>query len=204
MALAEADYSMTDMAFQAEALTYGGNGPQKGDEALFVRFFYHPRQNHTKTAEEGRPIFEDTEYIEITQPGNRDMVVCRPASEMDRARFPRHYAAFKNKQENPETGTPLSAWSFLSKAQVEELKFFNVHTVEQLAAMSDTQAQKFMGVANLRIQARAYLEQSAEASAATKLADELAKRDEEISALRTQMEELMKERNAEKTSVKVK
>jgi hypothetical protein len=198
--IAEADYGMTEMAFEMERQRPGG--PQKGDDSLFVKFFLHPRENHSKSAEEGRPIFEDTEYIEITQPGNRDSVICRPASEMDKARFPRHYAAFKNRQDQPQQGTPLSQWPALTRSQVEELKFFNVHTVEQLASMSDTNAQKFTGLVQLRIQARAYLEEAAGQAASSKLAAELAKRDEEIAALKAQMEAFIKEQQTEKVSVK--
>lgn len=203
MALAEADYSMTEMAFDMER-QQGLGGPQKGDEHLYVRFFIHPRKNDTKTAEAGRPIFDDTEYIEITQPGNRDSIISRPASEMDKARFPRHYAAFKNRQNEPQQGTPIAQWPVLTRSQVEELKFFNVHTVEQLAEMTDSNAQKFAGIAQLRIQARAFLEQASSLSTSTKLADELAKRDEEIAALKAQMEELIKSQQTEKISVKAK
>lgn len=204
MALAEAEYDVTAMAFDADRMNNGGGGPQPGDEKLYVKFFWHPRKNDTKSAEEGRPIYEDREYVEITIPGNRDNIISRPASEMDKARFPRHYAAFLNKSTQPNEGTPLGSWTLLSKSQVEELKFFNVHTVEQLAGMADAQAQKFMGISSLRANARAFLEESGKAAAASRLAAELAKRDEEIAALRAQMDEIVKERAAEKVSVKGK
>jgi len=130
------------------------------------------------------------------------MVVCRPATDIERERFPRHYAAFRNKAAQPNDGTPLNIWPALTKAQVEEMKFFNVHTVEQLAGMSDEQSQKFMGVQNLRTRARAFLEESGKSAAAEKLSSELAKRDEEIAYLKAQMEEILKERTAERVSVK--
>jgi len=202
MAFAEAEYDVTAMAFDAERSNSGNSGPQAGDERLYVKFFYHPRKNELLSTQEGRPIYEDREYIEITVPGNRDMVVCRPATDIERERFPRHYAAFRNKAAQPNDGTPLNIWPALTKAQVEEMKFFNVHTVEQLAGMSDEQSQKFMGIQNLRTRARAFLEESGKSAAAEKLSSELAKRDEEISALKAQMEEILKERAAERVSVK--
>ena len=202
MAFAEAEYDVTAMAFDAERSNSGNSGPQAGDERLYVKFFYHPRKNELLSTQEGRPIYEDREYIEITVPGNRDMVVCRPISDIERERFPRHYAAFRNKAAQPNDGTPLNIWPALTKAQVEEMKFFNVHTVEQLAGMSDEQSQKFMGIQNLRTRARAFLEESGKSAAAEKLSSELAKRDEEISALKAQMEEILKERAAERVSVK--
>jgi len=202
MALAEAEYDVTAMAFDAERSNSGNSGPQAGDERLYVKFFYHPRKNEILSIQEGRPIYEDREYIEITIPGNRDMVVFRPISDIERERFPRHYAAFRNKAAQPNDGTPLNIWPALTKAQVEEMKFFNVHTVEQLAGMSDEQSQKFMGVQNLRTRARAFLEESGKSAAAEKLSSELAKRDEEIAYLKAQMEEILKERAAERVSVK--
>jgi hypothetical protein len=204
MALAEAEYDVTAMAFDSERQNRGGHGPQPGDERLFVRFFWHPRRNDTKSSEEGRPIYEDREYVEITVPGNRDMVVFKPATDMERERFPQHYAAFLNKAAMPNQGTPLSVWPALTKAQVEEMKFFNVHTIEQLADMADAQAQKFMGIQNLRTRARAFLEETGKSAAAEKLSAELAKRDEEIASLRAQMDEILKDRAAEKVSVKGK
>jgi len=202
MAFAEAEYDVTAMAFDAERSNSGNSGPQAGDERLYVKFFYHPRKNELLSTQEGRPIYEDREYIEITVPGNRDMVVCRPISDIERERFPRHYAAFRNKAAQPNDGTPLNIWPALTKAQVEEMKFFNVHTVEQLAGMSDEQSQKFMGIQNLRTRARAFLEESGKSAAAEKLSSELAKRDEEIAYLKAQMEEILKERAAERVSVK--
>jgi len=160
------------------------------DEKLLVKFFHSPRLDKAATAEAGRNIFKDVEHISIHSPGKKDGVA-RPATPRDKERFPRHYQAFKNRMEMPEEGTLLSEVSFLTRRQVEELAFFNVKTVEQLISVSDTNAQKFMGINALKETAKKWLEHSEKVSEVDKLAAQLNERDEKILALEAKMEELM-------------
>ena len=157
----EADMSLTNMALGSQDNVSPINqAMQPGDELLFVRFYIHPRQNADKTLEAGRPIFDDPEYVEIMQPGNKENIIKRPAQPDDKQRFSKQYAAFKNNEEQQVSGTPIEQWNALSKAQVEELRYFNVRTVEQLAEMSDTNSQQFAGIQSIKIQAQAYIEAS--------------------------------------------
>lgn len=152
MGLEEADYSITDMAL-------GRNAAQAGDENLLVRFFLHPKQDHDASETEGRPVFKDAEYLEIITPGNKDNIISRPSSEIDRKRFPRHYAAFKARADQTIVeGTPLAEWPGITRSLVEELKFSHIHTVEQLLAVSDADAQKFQGLNAIKDKARKFLE----------------------------------------------
>tara|TARA_R110000823_G_scaffold36668_1_gene100053 strand:+ start:281 stop:904 length:624 start_codon:yes stop_codon:yes gene_type:complete len=157
-----ADYDITEMALGSEHGPQGlnGNNPykQEGDEQLFVRFFQHPRQNQTKSAEEGRPIYEEIPYIEIMQPGNKESVISRAVRKAEQLRFPKQWDAFVSGVEQSLEGTPLEQWSALNRSQVEELRFFNVRTVEQLANMSDAHAQNFAGIQSMKQKAVVYLE----------------------------------------------
>lgn len=145
------------------------------DQRLLVRFYLHPHLQREETAQEGRPIYKDREYVEILQPGNKDSIVQRPATVQDKQRFQVQYQAFKNNEQEVLKGTPLEQWGGLTRSQVEELRFFNVRTVEQLADMTDGNAQGFMGINQLRQRAQEFLgRQSTE------------KRDEEMEALRQQ------------------
>ena len=168
--------------FSALALGQGQERP--GDDKLLVKFYMHPRENAARTAEEGRPIMDEVEYISIMVPGQKDSVVQRPVSDIERKRFPRHYQAFKERKEMPVDGTPLSSWPGITRGQVEELRFFNVNTVEQLAEVADNHAQKFMGIAKLRSRAKLFLESAGNSAATSKLAAELESRDNEIAALK--------------------
>lgn len=163
---------------------------EEADKALAVRFYNKTVQDKAKSDKEGRPVFREKEYIEIRFPGNRTDAVARPATLDDKNRFYRHYDAFKRREEAPEEGTPLSEWPMISRTQVEELAYFNVKTVEQLAAVADHQAQKFMGFNTLRDKARKFLEQSKRGVEAVQLERELASRDEQIAAMQAQLDKL--------------
>ena len=134
----------------------------KMDDDLMVRFFYKEREDKAATLKEGRPCFKEVEYVEIRVPGNRDPQACRPATHRDKERFPRHYEAFQRRTELPEEGTLLKEWPQVSRSQVEELSFLNVKTVEQLAAMADTHANKLHGGYILKDRAQKWLEQAGE------------------------------------------
>ena len=133
------------------------------DKTLLVKFRIHPVQNKLKSDEAGRPIFEDKEYIDIRIPGNRSAGASRPVTKDDIKRFPEHYRKFKERVEvSTDEGTPLLEWGLCSRSVAEELAFFHVKTVEQLATMSDMQAMKFMGLTALREKAQKWLEYKAQ------------------------------------------
>lgn len=163
---------------------------EAADDTLLVKFFVKAVKDEAKSLEEGRPVFKDVEYIDIRVPGQRDSMACRPASARDIERFPRHYHAFKERTELPQEGTPLSEWPAISRSQAEELSFYNVKTVEQLAELSDTHASQFMGIQALKRQAKDWLEVAKEQAAANNLRKELEQRDEMIASLQEQINEL--------------
>jgi len=145
-----------------------------GDEALLVKFFIKPAEDQKASKEAGRPIFHDIEWIDIRIPGNKDNVVCRPLRQRDIERFPRHYAAFKQRIEKGAeavVGTPLELFPFVTAARVEELKFFNIRTVEQLAATPDSTAGKFMGFHDLKKKAQDFMRASELSAPAAKIAE---------------------------------
>lgn len=184
--VSEADLAVTQMAF-----AQGGQfGPRPGDENLLVKFYLHPKQNKTKSVEAGRPIYEDVEYVHIMVPGDKDNIVERPARDSDRQRFPRQYEAFKRGEGDALVGTPLAMWPAIARSQVEELAFFNVKTVEQLAALSDTQIQKFMGMRELRTKAKLWLDAAAGNAPIEKLQAEIEERDNVIATMQKQMADL--------------
>jgi hypothetical protein len=126
------------------------------DSKLHVRFFMRAKYNPDLSAEQNRPIYEDTEYVEIMMPGEKHNIISRPAASMrDDLRFPKQYAQFKAGQEDQVVGTPLKVLPFLSEARVAELAYFKIRTVEQLAELSDT--VNFMGVQELKQKAKKFL-----------------------------------------------
>lgn len=165
-------------------------GPDPADKNLYVRFFMHPRLNEAKSREEGRPIFEDAEFVEIMQPGNKESVICRPASVFDKSRFAQIYKTFKDKGEGAVTGTPLAEWPGITRSQVEELKYFNCVTVEQLAGMADVMLSRFPGLRSIRDRAVVYLENAKENQLSSRVSAEMEDLKNENDALKNQMIDL--------------
>jgi hypothetical protein len=156
----------------------------KGDENLFVRFYVGSKQDQVASREQGRPIYKEVDYIQIMIPGDRTSAIERPVREEDKHRFARQYAAYKNSGENAgNIGTPLEQWPLMSKAQVEELRYFHVRTVEQLASMPDNRVQQFAGLQQLKSRAKLFLDAAAGNAPMERLQAEVEKKDAEIAAL---------------------
>ena len=181
---AEADYGMTQMAME------GQNARFADDNKLLINFSTIPVLNSRKTKEEGRPIYDNRDHVHIMMPGNKESLVIKPMGEIEKRRFGKQYADWKENNRVNLEGTPLEAWTWITKAQVEELKYFHVRTVEQLAGMPDVQAQKFMGVQALKKQAKLFLVQAEKNKGASQLAAEIEKRDLEMQTVRETIKEL--------------
>lgn len=161
----EADMGTMNMAMG------GQNGRYQADDNLLVRFYLYPAKDKAATAEEGRPIFKDVPYIHIMQPGNKESIIHRKATDMDKSRFAEHFRKFEAREaQDVMDGTPLIEWPGITRSQAEELKFFNVLTLEQLAGMSDSNTQNFRGMGELKRRAAAYLEMSKDNAGAEALA----------------------------------
>lgn len=154
----------------------------------------------------GKPVPVD--YVEYCAPGmaQRSTTVAR-ISEISRVRrnaepddiagqlalsrweqIERAYAAWKAGQEMPDHGTPLAAWPGLTPEQSEVFKLFGLKSVEDIAEASQSVIAKVQlpGVIDIQQNAQRFLA----AKDQTKVADELAKKDGEISDLQSQLEEL--------------
>jgi hypothetical protein len=162
----------------------GGNA---GDDKLFVKFENKPVQDKAATAKAGRAIFKEVAHIHIRAAGSQNFV-CRRATVADKNRFPRHLAAFTNKQEMPLIGTPLSEWPLITRTMVLELAAVEVKTVEQLLAMSDQNSQGFMGMNEIKKKAKLFLEHAAGDAPMNQLQDDLDKANATIKQQSTMME----------------
>lgn len=147
-------------------------GARDADKNLAVRFYMAPMQSEVKTIEAGRPIFDDTEMIEIRVRGDRNNVVQRPTREDDRRRFREAYAQFKDGATKMESGTPLAQWPIMSQSMVEELRYFGFFTVEQLSKADDSACGKMNGLATLKAKALIFLEHAAGGSPIEKLQED--------------------------------
>ncbi len=171
---------------------------------LRVAFYTEPVEDPQATREQGRPIFKDEEFIFIVISGDPKNTLRAPAhSQTDRdpstgaartyaQKFPEEYRYFRaNEDQQQSAGTPLAEVPWMSAARREELKALKIFTVEALAGLDGTLLQRIgMGARELKNQAQAWLDAAAGSATNSKLASELAARDEQIAALQQQMADM--------------
>lgn len=163
---------------------------------LHVEFYLESVEQTFLSEEAGRPVHKDIEFVRIHIPGSRDFTE-KPATEADKGKFALEYARFKNglKEEQQATGTPLKAWPAMSRAMAKDFASVSVHTVEQLASLSDTAIQAFgMGGREWSVKAQAYLKAAEDSAYAPKLAAENEELKQRIAALEKQFAELAPEK----------
>jgi hypothetical protein len=74
------------------------------------------------------------------------------------------WAQFLAGEKDQMVGTPLKVAPFLTESQVEELAFFKIRTIEQLADLADSN-MNFMGAQMLKQSAKKFIEKSHSAEA---------------------------------------
>ena len=166
---------------------------RNADSRLNVRFESKPVKNDFMSEKEGRPIFEDRDFIVISVPGDNTLTSIAEVREDHKARFPLHWAHYQNTHgDDPKlVGTPISQWPIVTPAMAEELRYLKFHTVESLATASDAQLQAFgmkvgMSGTNLRNRAQNFLKVASDESALHKQDEELAKLREENASIKAE------------------
>ena len=149
---------------------------READKRLMVSFRKHPVLDEDATAKAGRPVHKELDYIKIMTPGDKLSVVDRAWGwPSDERRFGHLYRAWveRNREGDGLVGTPLEAWPVVSKAQIEDLKYFNVRTVEGLSNIPDALCGQIGPILDLRQKARDFLVAAEKGSAATALRAEI-------------------------------
>ena len=163
------------------------------DENLYAEFYIKPVKQNFASEEAGRPIFSDVVYVKIMTPSDQLTQIDTIAREDHKARFPRQWMYFQNKQAGQQQviGTPVGEWPQLTASAAEELRALKFFTVELIANANDSQLQKIGMIAgmsphSLREKARAFLNLANDSA-------EEAKREAELQALRDENERLKAE-----------
>jgi len=153
---------------------------------VFATVYSEAVELKAESEKAGRPIFKDFPFIRITIPGDTNNIIERKLTEQDKHKYPRAWADYERGESQGFTGTPLEQWPQITRAQVKESKYFECHTVEQLAGLTDSHCQKMgMGFRELREKAKAYLGVAESTAAATALENE--KLRQEMAELRALM-----------------
>lgn len=149
-----------------------------------------PIKNEGKSAEAGRPIFDDVEIVEVRVSGDNLTKRVFPAHEVCQKiqnregdwqyityaqRWPEQYRKFKEGRTQTVSGTPLDELPFLSAAKRSELKALSIYTAEALAALDGPQLKTLgQGGRDLKNQAQAYLDNASGSAKVVQMASEIA------------------------------
>ena len=168
------------------------------DSRLAVRFYNREMDNEFQSSVEGRPIKFMADFIRIEVPGDRSSIIDTFAREEHKRRFPVQWAFYQNEKSDGGDqiqGTLLKDWPILNSAQASELKHFKFYTVEQVAGASDEQISSIgmmvgMSPLSFRDKAKAFLANAKDSAVVQQQAEALRQRDDEIAAMKRQLEEL--------------
>lgn len=167
------------------------NGANPDHTKVWPEFFTDTVRDEAASAREGREIFREEERVKIHMPGNQFTKPVFKVSSEHVERWPDQYKAFKEGREISLEGTPIEMWPILNKAQVAELKYLGIRTVEHLAELSDNTVQRIgMGGYKLRELAKAFLDDAAMMAQATALSRENEQLRNEVATLKSQVEQL--------------
>ena len=168
------------------------------DSRLAVRFYNREMDNEFQSSVEGRPIKFMADFVRIEVPGDRSTIIDTFAREEHKRRFPVQWAFYQNEKSDGGDsiqGTLLKDWPILNAAQASELKHFKFYTVEQVAGASDEQISSIgmmvgMSPLSFRDKAKAFLANAKDSAVVQQQAEALRQRDDEIAAMKRQLEEL--------------
>jgi hypothetical protein len=166
-------------AAPAWALDPRQNGNEDHDSPIIsARFFLGPdprpdEVGNVHVNEQGEiPVIEMVEIINRNDPKNSPMIQIATDWHRYRTRaqggFPQEYQAFKKGVEMQSSGIPVKEW-LGENSRTKNLENFDIYTVEQLAAISDSLCQTLgAGTYDLRKKAVAYLAFRKDSSVAEK------------------------------------
>ncbi len=136
---------------------------QNDKDTAKPQFFVDPIYLSFKSEQEGRPIYEDREFVRIITPGIAKSMAVEEVNAEHKARWPAEYKIFKDGLEESPTGTPLEKWPPMTPAMCLMLKAMHIRTVEELANLNDNIVQEIgIGGRQFRDKARDFVERANE------------------------------------------
>lgn len=168
------------------------------DSAVMATFSEEFVKNDYKSEVEGRAIYEKRIQVLLEYPGNNlSNFVARFSEEEGEKgnqwteRFPGQWRAFKAQKTQMPDGMPVEIWSPLDKGRVFSLKAMNIHTVEQIAALTDMTGPNIgMDWRKLQTMAKATIEPNESLVAISKMARENDDLKSQMEVLQNQVQQL--------------
>lgn len=152
--------------------------PGKG---LIVKFFRGTKRNVFKSTQQGYPEDVAVDYVRIGQVGERDDVVHEVVLIGADKKWPEQWKAYQEGREQISDGMPLDTLFPGNPEIISTLKANHIHTIEQLASITDT--SKFAFALPWQQKAARFLE-SRKADAMPAMASKMAELEATIEALK--------------------
>ncbi len=109
------------------------------DASMLCIFYKRAVHNPLKSAQAGRPMYEDADYVMIQQPGEANLQkVDRPVKQEDIMRWPAQWQAYAQGKDQVAEGTPLGLLFPRHPSAIAMLQAMGIMTVEHLANASAT------------------------------------------------------------------
>lgn len=157
-------------------------------DTTFVEFYHDAIIDDEQTKIAGRPVYRNVEMVRIINPGDTKTEktgLAKSGNPPYNLRYAKQYEAFKAQQVQVQNGTPIEHWPPIDKAMALNLKGMNIHTVEQLAAVSD-QNLWGMGARQLRENAKAWLSEAESGAEVIKMRNKIAELELQLEAMKNQ------------------
>ena len=180
-------------------------------EARIVKFEVRAVEMPYLSNELGQVVFKNKVHITIIKDLGHTVVGPRPirdvvefdekagtwkikklAVQSDIKRFPEEWNAFMRGISAEALGTPLSVLFRHDPVKVENYKIKHIHSIEHLAALTDASIQELgLGARQDMDKAKAYLDRIKQLAPGMALDRKLQEKDEEINALKSQLNDLL-------------
>lgn len=189
----------------------------RGPDNVALRFFERPVRNNFQSEAKGHAVFDTVVFAEVMTPGQNESV---PEFEIQRTyvdtegkpqtKKSKHYARYKEaadaylsgREGDTEGGMPIASWGLIDAGTAETFKSQNVYTVEQLAAVSDSDIQKLgMGAVRLREQAKQFLVTRQFGVPAAQMTSKVQEMEMEVNRLKAENDDLRTQLAAAKATV---
>lgn len=144
------------------------NIPRKVEQQHIIpRFFVDRKETDQIDPDTGLKVFRAVEYVELLIPGDKGNAPVKRVTDEHRRMYHQAYQQFKTSGESGDVvgdGIPLELWNGVKKEQAHGLKQIHIHTVQQLARLSDAHLAQpgMMGLRALRDKAQQFLEAARE------------------------------------------
>lgn len=158
------------------------------EHGVYVEFFMHPVEMRFESQKAGRPVFKDVPHVRLVTPGDRNNQPVFIATDDHKQKYRQAWRAFEENDFKNVVGTPLSMLPGLAQSQAKEAEYFNVHTIEQMAEVSDSAIMNMgIGFRDVRERSKAYLSSSDQRAVEAELREQNASLQAQIDEMRALM-----------------